>query len=95
MSVENAIYEAAQAINRLVLLKTLELHAVNVREGMALPPAAEDLETSIQKAGYDLGSRGCMRSWLTSVANDAETAIVNIHKKGAHSQAIADDREKL
>lgn len=93
-----ALYEIAQALNRLTLLKAIELHAVSVREGGVQIP--EELEedvgkSSIQKAAYDLMDAGAFSATLTSIADDAGTAILEIDEDtDADSPSTVEDIQK-
>ena len=76
-----ALYEIAQALNRLTLLKAIELHAVSVREcGVSISEGREEDagESSIQKAAYDLMDAGAYSATLVSIADDAGAAILRI-----------------
>lgn len=49
-----ALYEIAQALNRLTLLKAIELHAASIRENGVLMAKQCEGDSSIQKVEYAL-----------------------------------------
>lgn len=95
-----ALYEIAQALNRLTLLKAIELHAVSIREGgVQIPQGCEEEagESSIQKATYDLKDLGAFSAGLVSIADDAGAAILRIDEDtDAESPSVKEEiKEKL
>ena len=93
---EKALYEIAHALNRLTILKALEIQAASIREADGKTPDEAEVVTSLQKAEWFLRetTRDVTSDGLCSVINDAEKAIFRIaEESGIKSPAVQWNRD--